>query len=108
MSGAHKPGLILTLIALALSGALLIFAQPGLAQGGASATVAFDANLRSGPDVGTSVLASVPAGTVVSVFARSADSAWLLVTTPGGKRGWIMARQVQLAAGVNLAALPAS
>src|SRR5258707_12551714 len=103
---ARKSGLILIL--MALCGALLILARPGFAQDSNAATVAFDANLRSGPDTGTSILASVPAGTVVSVSARSADSAWLLVTTPTGKRGWIMVRQVQLASSVNLAVLPVS
>jgi len=104
---ARKSGLILILIALI--GVLLVSVRPGLAQqNGAAATVAFNANLRTGPDASSSIVGSVSAGTIVTISARSGDSTWLLVTVPGGKRGWLMARQVDLASGVNLAALPVS
>src|SRR5579859_5237015 len=100
---------VLLFILMGLCGALLVIAQPGLAQqNGPTATVAFNANLRSGPDSSSPIIGSISAGTVVTVSTRSGDSTWLLVAVPGGKRGWLMARQVQLATGVNLAAFPVS
>ena len=48
--------------------------------------------MRSGPDRSYPTLASVPAGTALTVSARTNDSSWLLVNSDQGQRGWVSAR----------------
>jgi uncharacterized protein YraI len=76
------------------------------AQATLQAVASFNANLRCGPDSSYLIVGSAPTGTVATVEARSADSAWILVRLPSQVRGWAQTRQWALDG--DLATLPVS
>ena len=75
---------------------------------GVPAVSQVNANLYTGPNRNYTIVASVPAGTPLTVTARSDDSQWVLATTPGLRRGWIAINQISFAQAVNVASLPVS
>ena len=73
--------------------------------GGAGSVVAVvrggGAQLYDRPD--GAQLADLPTGTALTVWGRSADSRWLVVTSVGGDAGWVLAASV---VAFNLESLP--
>ena len=124
MNTAPKTGLIVavvTLIALMLTVTTPSWAQQAaitvttstvttstVTTSTVTATAQVSASLRTGPDRNYPSVASIRAGTALTVSARSNDSAWLLVNSARGQRGWASARQVRLLQGAILANLPVS
>src|SRR5258707_9098483 len=106
MVTARKTGTILALVVVITLVSIAV--TPSRAQQNVNAITTVAASLRSGPDRSYPSLDSVPAGTLLTVSARSDNSAWLLVMTTHGARGWASARQVQFTTGANLADLPVS
>ncbi len=52
------------------------------------------AQLLSGPNEANPVVASVPAGTNVSLIGRNFDSSWVLIRLANGTQGWVPAGAV--------------
>src|SRR5690242_1429699 len=78
------------------------------AEGAVQAAVIANVNVRRGPGAGYAIVTSLVTGTTITIEARNSASNWLLVTTAKGKRGWLMARQVQLPRDFVVANLPIS
>ncbi|MCU0513776.1 MAG: SH3 domain-containing protein [Anaerolineae bacterium] len=73
---------------------------------GATATVlSANLNVRDAPSTRGNRLGGVTARTVVSVTGRSAAGDWIYINS-GGLQGWVAARYLRPAAGVQFAALP--
>lgn len=53
-------------------------------------------NLRTGPNVGYSIITEVQAGTPLRVLGKSADSEWFKVVVPDGSEGWMYYLPVNL------------
>jgi LysM repeat protein len=92
--GLIFPGDVLTIPA----GGTYATAAPGTSQP-TTAQVAADTsglNLRQGPGLKQSVLATLPALTPLTIVGRTSDSIWLEVVTPYNGRGWVMAQYVDV------------
>ncbi|MCC7360443.1 MAG: SH3 domain-containing protein [Anaerolineales bacterium] len=52
--------------------------------------------LRASPGTAGAIIGNLPAGMVLDLVGRTADSAWLQVLTADNRSGWVMARYVDL------------
>jgi len=71
-------------------------------------TTKLQTNIRNGPGAGYTLLASLAPGLSVKLTGRSADKLWWQIdftASPDG-RGWVLAANVNVGAGVNIDALP--
>ena len=61
---------------------------------------------RQSPGTAGQILAYLHALTPLTLLGRTEDNVWVEVIIPGGDQGWVMAKWLDLAEGVNLAGLP--
>ncbi|MBI5666747.1 MAG: SH3 domain-containing protein [Chloroflexi bacterium] len=88
---------------------LLVPTAAGLAQTELTAATTNNLKLRAGPGRGHPQLASLPAGVVVVLEARSDRADWALVhMADGSARGWVAAAYLRPGEGVRLGDLPVS
>lgn len=93
---------LLVILALALSVPL----RPTLAQEGQSALAMIDLDVRTGPGMHNTVIATIERETVVTLEARSPGDGWMLIrVNPAGPHGWVIADGLLLV-DVDLDSLP--
>lgn len=63
-------------------------------------------NVRSGPSMGYTVIATAGEGEQVAVLGRVPGSSWLEIRTAGGVTGWAGSGNIELPAGETTASLP--
>src|SRR4051812_34621954 len=104
----HRPKNALLIAALLFLSVLLLCTAPLIRaqQAGVIGSDAANANMRTGPGRTYAVLASLSAGTTITVEAHNEESTWLLGTAANGKRGWLTAKQVHFSTPVDLSSLP--
>ncbi len=61
---------------------------------GLDVTLAFGANLRSGPGLEFDVILSLSAGEPLTIWGRDTSGRWVLVETPRGREAWVAVTQV--------------
>ncbi len=80
----------LALLAVLLTGALLIPSAAAQDTGGPTLTVLTRAlNVRSGPGTGFAVIGGLKQGDTATIVGRHSASGWWQITTTGGKIGWV-------------------
>ena len=67
-----------------------------------------NSNLRSGPSSGSKLLASLPAGTTVTVVSKYPRSGYVRVTTEDHQTGWVWSRNVKQGTTANNKEQPAA
>jgi uncharacterized protein YgiM (DUF1202 family) len=68
-----------------------VFATQNNVQTATAVVVTGQLNIRSGPGIGNSVVATVNQGSVLTLLGRNADSSWAYVQTVAAVRGWVNA-----------------
>lgn len=104
---SHKKawGVVIALVLASLIPAVV----PIYAQEGPNASTTYQLNLRSGPGTTYSILATLPARTMLVLEARNADTSWVLGHTPDNAyRGWLASLYLSYVPGFAATALPVS